>query len=151
MERAGTGPQGSVTGLYTVLVDGDDHNEPVADAARSVLDGHVVLERRLAVAGHFPSVDALASISRVANRVTSREQRAAAQRLRGVLAARAQAQDLIDVGAYVPGSNRQVDTALTHADAIEAFLCQDMAERAPAAESWQRLSALVAAMDGSAA
>ena len=150
LERAGTGPQGSVTGLYTVLVDGDDHNEPVADAARSVLDGHVVLERRLAVAGHFPSVDALASISRVANRVTSREQRAAAQRLRGVLAARAQAQDLIDVGAYVPGSNRQVDTALTHADAIEAFLCQDMAERAPAAESWQRLSALVAAMDGSA-
>ena len=151
LERAGTGPRGSVTGLYTVLVDGDDHNEPVADAARSILDGHVVLERRLAVAGHFPSVDALASISRVANRVTGPEQRAAAQRLRGVLAARAQTQDLIDVGAYVPGSNKQVDTALAHADAIEAFLCQDMAERAPAAESWQRLSALVGAMDGGAA
>ncbi len=146
LERAGTGPTGSVTGLYTVLVDGDDHNEPIADAARSILDGHVVLDRRLAVAGHFPSVDALASISRVAPRVLTREQRDLATRLRSVLAARAQVQDLLDVGAYVAGSNPLVDAAVVHAGEIETFLRQDMDERAPAAESWARMAALVQAM-----
>ena len=85
LERAGTGATGSVTGIYTVLVDGDDHNEPIADAARSILDGHVVLDRKLAVQGHFPSVDAIASISRVASRVTSAEQRRTATALRAVL------------------------------------------------------------------
>ncbi len=112
LERAGTGATGSVTGIYTVLVDGDDHNEPIADAARSILDGHVVLDRKLAVTGHFPSVDAIASISRVATRVTTAEQRAAATALRSILAARRQAQDLIDVGAYVAGSNPKVDAAV---------------------------------------
>ncbi|QGQ20304.1 FliI/YscN family ATPase [Cellulomonas sp. JZ18] len=146
LERAGTGPTGSVTGLYTVLVDGDDHNEPVADAARSILDGHVVLDRRLAVAGHFPAVDALGSVSRVASRVTTPQQRADATRLRAVMAARRQAQDLLDVGAYVAGSNPLVDTAVAHAPAIDAFLRQGMDESAPAAQSWQRLRALVAAM-----
>ncbi|WP_309135726.1 FliI/YscN family ATPase [Cellulomonas sp.] len=146
LERAGTGPTGSVTGLYTVLVDGDDHNEPVADAARSILDGHVVLDRRLAVAGHFPSVDALGSVSRVASRVTSPQQRADATRLRAVMAARRQAQDLLDVGAYVAGSNPLVDTAVAHAGAVDAFLRQGMDESAPAAQSWQRLRALVASM-----
>ncbi len=146
LERAGTGPTGSVTGLYTVLVDGDDHNEPVADAARSILDGHVVLDRRLAVAGHFPSVDALASVSRVASHVCTPQQRADAARLRAVMAARRQAQDLLDVGAYVSGSNPLVDTAVTHAGAIDAFLRQGMDERAAAADSWDRLHALVQQM-----
>lgn len=146
LERAGTGPTGSVTGLYTVLVDGDDHNEPIADAARSILDGHVVLDRRLAVSGHFPSVDALGSVSRVAGRVSTPEQRADAARLRAVMAARRQAQDLLDVGAYVAGSNPKVDTAVAHADAIDAFLRQGMDEAAPAAASWQHLRALVHAM-----
>lgn len=143
LERAGTGPRGSVTGLYTVLVDGDDHNEPIADAARSILDGHVVLDRRLAVAGHFPSVDALGSISRVASRVSTSEQRALAQRLRSVMAARRAAQDLLDVGAYVAGTNPLVDAAVTHGAQIDAFLRQGMAEAAPAASSWERLRALV--------
>ncbi len=147
LERAGTGPTGSVTGLYTVLVDGDDHNEPIADAARSILDGHVVLQRRLAVAGHFPSVDVLASISRVAGRVVTPEQAAAAQRLRSILAARAEVADLVDVGAYVAGSNPLVDTALAHAGAIEAFLRQRMDERAPAEQSWARLAELVRTLD----
>jgi len=142
LERAGTGPVGSVTGLYTVLVDGDDHNEPVADAARSILDGHVVLDRRLAVAGHFPSIDALGSISRVASRVTTAEQRERGRRLRSVMAARRQAQDLLDVGAYVAGSNPLVDAAVTHSRQIDAFLQQGMDERAPADESWRRLVAL---------
>lgn len=146
LERAGTGPTGSVTGLYTVLVDGDDHNEPIADAARSILDGHVVLDRRLAVAGHFPAVDALGSVSRVASRVTTPQQRADATRLRAVMAARRQAQDLIDVGAYVPGSNPMVDTAVTHAAAIDAFLRQGMDERAGADATWAHLRALVQQM-----
>ena len=143
LERAGTGPTGSVTGLYTVLVDGDDHNEPIADAARSLLDGHIVLDRKLAVAGHFPSIDALASISRVASRVTTGEQRRLATALRTVMAARRQAQDLLDVGAYAAGTNPLVDAAVTNADAIEYFLRQDMDEQVPAADSWLLLGALV--------
>jgi flagellum-specific ATP synthase len=127
----------------TVLVDGDDHNEPIADAARSILDGHVVLDRALAVAGHFPSVDALGSISRVASRVTTPEQRALAQRLRSVMAARRRAKDLLDVGAYVTGSDPLVDAAVAHGDAIDAFLRQGMGEAAPAAQSWAHLGALV--------
>lgn len=150
LERAGTGPTGSVTGLYTVLVDGDDHNEPIADAARSILDGHVVLDRRLAVAGHFPSVDPLASVSRVASRVTPRDRSALAQRLRSVLAARREVADLVDVGAYVAGSNPLVDTALAHAGAIDGFLRQGMDEPAPGDESWSRLADLVRLLDGGA-
>ncbi|SDC84620.1 flagellum-specific ATP synthase [Sanguibacter gelidistatuariae] len=143
LERAGTSARGSVTGIYTVLVDGDDHNEPIADAARSILDGHVVLDRKLAVAGHFPSIDALASISRVATRVTDAGQRADATTLRKVMAARRSVQDLVDVGAYVAGSNPLVDAALANQGAIDAFLQQGVDESAPAAESWAALSALV--------
>jgi len=146
LERAGTGARGSVTGIYTVLVDGDDQNEPIADAARSILDGHVVLDRKLAVSGHFPSVDALGSISRVASRIISREQRDLTIQLRRVMAARRQAQDLLDVGAYVAGSNPLVDAAVTHSRAIDAFLQQQMDERAPVADSWTRLGTLVHAM-----
>ena len=146
LERAGTDERGSVTGIYTVLVDGDDHNEPIADAARSILDGHVVLTRELAVAGHFPSIDVLGSISRVAGRVTSPEQRAAATGLRQVMAARRRAQDLLDVGAYVAGSNALVDAAVANADGIDAFLRQGMDEVAAADASWQQLARLVNAM-----
>ncbi|MEP7764585.1 FliI/YscN family ATPase [Sanguibacter sp. 25GB23B1] len=143
LERAGTSARGSVTGIYTVLVDGDDHNEPIADAARSILDGHVVLDRKLAVAGHFPSIDALASISRVANRVTTPEQRTDATTLRKVMAARRSVQDLVDVGAYVTGSNPLVDSALAHQGAIDAFLQQGVDEHAPAGASWASLRTLV--------
>ena len=143
LERAGTGPTGSVTGIYTVLVDGDDHNEPIADQARSILDGHVVLDRRLATAGHFPSIDSLGSISRVASRVTSREQRADATELRRVMAARRSVQDLVDVGAYVAGSNPLVDAALASSREIDAFLQQGVDEPALAADSWVRLHELV--------
>jgi flagellum-specific ATP synthase len=142
LERAGTAEHGSVTGIYTVLVDGDDHNEPIADAARSILDGHVVLDRKLAVLGHFPAVDPLASISRVASRVNSREQTQAATVLRRALAARKSAQDLLDVGAYSPGSNPLVDAAVENEDAIADFLQQGMDERMGAAETWQRLENL---------
>ncbi|WP_425339397.1 FliI/YscN family ATPase [Arthrobacter pigmenti] len=144
LERAGTGATGSVTGIYTVLVDGDDHNEPIADTARSILDGHVVLDRVLAVAGHFPSIDPLASVSRVASRVTSPEQAKTASALRKMLAARRKAQDLIDVGAYQKGTNRLVDAALEHEDAINSFLQQGMAEQSPSVQSWDRLNRVVA-------
>ncbi|PZR54386.1 EscN/YscN/HrcN family type III secretion system ATPase [Xylanimonas oleitrophica] len=148
LERAGTGPRGSITGLYTVLVDGDDHNEPIADAARSILDGHVVLRRELAVAGHFPAVDAVDSVSRVASRVTRPDQRADAAELRAVLAARRRAQDLLDVGAYAAGSDPRVDAALANAAAIDAFCRQSLEETAPAAESWQRLRDLATTLRG---
>jgi flagellum-specific ATP synthase len=133
---------GSITGIYTVLVDGDDHDEPIADAARSILDGHVVLSRKLATAGHFPSVDTLASVSRVANRVTTPQQRHAGGAVRAALAARRDVQDLLDVGAYSPGSNPRVDAALACADQIDAFLQQSISQVAPAAESWTQLADL---------
>jgi len=146
LERAGTDAQGSVTGVYTVLVDGDDHNEPIADAARSILDGHVVLTRDLAVQGHFPSIDVLGSVSRVAPRVTTAAQRDLAQRLRQVMAARRRAQDLLDVGAYAAGSNPLVDAAVANSDAIDAFLKQPVDVVAGVDDSWNRLAALVAKM-----
>ncbi len=150
LERAGTGERGSVTGVYTVLVDGDDHNEPIADSARSILDGHVVLDRKLAVAGHFPSVDALGSISRVASRVNPSEYTHAASTLRQTMAARRAAQDLLDVGAYQRGSNPLVDAAVDHEAAINAFLQQSMDHQVPAAQSWQQLKQLTALLKGSA-
>jgi flagellum-specific ATP synthase len=148
LERAGTDSVGSVTGIYTVLVDGDDHNEPIADSARSILDGHVVLDRKLAVTGHFPSVDPLASISRVASRVNSADRTSLASMLRKVLAARRGAQDLLDVGAYQPGTNPLVDAAVAHESSINAFLQQGMGESTTADDAWDQLQRLVQSLGG---
>jgi len=148
LERAGTGPVGSITGLYTVLVDGDDHNEPIADAARGILDGHVVLDRGLAVRGHFPAVDVLGSVSRVESKVTSGVQREASVALRSVLAARLAAADLIDIGAYRQGANPLVDAALAHEGAIDRFLTQGIDDLADVDDSWQRLAALTTEFGG---
>jgi flagellum-specific ATP synthase len=148
LERAGTAESGSVTGIYTVLVDGDDHNEPIADAARSILDGHVVLERKLAVSGHYPAVDALASLSRVASHVTTAQQRQMAVALRRVMAARRQAQDLLDVGAYQRGANPFVDAAVDNEAGIEAFLTQGIDAGTSADESWFQLAELVTRLGG---
>jgi len=145
LERAGTGPTGSITGIYTVLVDGDDHNEPIADAARSILDGHVVLDRKLATAGHFPSIDVLGSVSRVASRVTTPAQRADATHVRRLMAARRDAQDLVDVGAYAAGSNPVVDAALAAGPSIDAFLRQEVETVVPLDAAWAQLRAVVAA------
>jgi flagellum-specific ATP synthase len=144
LERAGAAERGSITGLYTVLVEGDDMNEPIADAARSILDGHVVLSRKLATAGHFPSVDVLESISRVEPAVTTPVQRAAARELRRLLAAERDVRDLVEIGAYVAGTNPLADRALAAREAIWAFLRQDVAEVVPTAQSWAQLDALVA-------
>lgn len=148
LERAGTDKIGSVTGMYTVLVDGDDHNEPIADAVRSILDGHIVLDRKLAVAGHFPSIDALASISRVASKVCTPEQKHDAATLRRVMAARRAAQDLIDVGAYQGGSNPLVDAALAHSGAIDGFLQQNLDHQVPGELAWNNLHSLVTSFGG---
>ena len=143
LERAGTSDVGSITGLYTVLVDGDDHNEPISDAARSILDGHVVLSRRLAHANHYPAIDVLASVSRVASAVTTREERALSSELRQLLAAEAEAKDLIEIGAYVPGTNRVVDRAVSLRDPVQSFLRQDVDDRCDAATSFQRLAQIL--------
>lgn len=143
LERAGTAERGSITGLYTVLVDGDDHNEPISDAVRSILDGHVVLSRRLAHANHYPAIDVLASVSRVASAVTTPEQRAASGELRRLLAAEAEAKDLIEIGAYVPGTNKVVDRAVALRDEISGFLCQDVDDKWEAARAFQRLEQLL--------
>lgn len=148
LERAGTDVSGSITGLYTVLVDGDDHNEPIADAARSILDGHIVLDRSLAVTGHYPAIDVLGSISRVASKIISPEQRARATSLRTVLAARREANDLIDVGAYQPGANPRVDAAVANERGISDFLTQRIDEAVTADESWHHLDRLVSTFGG---
>ena len=145
LERAGPGETGTITGLYTVLVEGDDLSEPVTDHARSILDGHIVLSRRLAAAGHYPTIDVLESVSRLAGKICPPEQLALAGRLRRLMAAWTEAKDLVEIGAYVPGTNPDVDEAIAKRDAIEEFLCQPVAEVADAAESWARLERLVAA------
>src|SRR6478609_9659716 len=124
LERSGTSPSGSITGLYTVLVDGDDMNEPVADAVRSILDGHVVLTRELAHAGHYPAVDVLQSVSRLTGEISAPDVAAAAQEARALLAAWHDKRDLIAIGAYEHGSDPLVDRALELKPAIDAFLRQ---------------------------
>jgi FliI/YscN family ATPase len=125
LERAGAvRGRGAITAMYTVLVDGDDHNEPVADAVRSILDGHIVLSRDLASRHHYPPIDVLQSVSRTMPDVTEAEHRQGAARVRGWMAAIRDSEDLVSVGAYVPGSNPKIDEARSKAEAIEAFLCQ---------------------------
>lgn len=125
LERAGAVPSGSITGLYTVLVEGDDLNDPVADAARSVLDGHIVLSRRLANQAHYPAIDVLQSVSRLARELVGPEERQAQARIRSWLAAYDDARDLIQLGAYVPGSQPRTDEALARLSELERFLCQE--------------------------
>ncbi|HTW09112.1 MAG TPA: FliI/YscN family ATPase [Acidimicrobiales bacterium] len=144
LERAGAGEKGSITGLYTVLVEGDDMNDPVADSARSILDGHIVLSRKLATSGHFPSVDVLESVSRVAPRVMSAEQITQASELRKLMAAYREAKDLIDIGAYAKGANPTVDRAIQLKAATDLFLRQEVATVAPVAQSLAALAMLVA-------
>ncbi len=140
LERAGASEHGSITGIYTVLVEGDDLNDPVGDTARSILDGHIALSRRLASAGHFPTVDVLDSVSRVANSVTTPEQQQLAVRLRRLLAAHREAKDLIEIGAYAAGSNPLVDEAVARIDAIDEFLRQGMDEVSARGVAWSRLA-----------
>jgi flagellum-specific ATP synthase len=146
LERAGTssGP-GSITGLYTVLVEGDDMDEPIADAARSILDGHIVLSRRLAERNHFPAIDVLQSASRVMNAVISPEHRKWAGQIKEWMSIYRQTEDLINIGAYVKGANPQVDQAVAVYPRIRAFLRQDVGDRATFADSASQMQAIVRA------
>ncbi|HEX8123485.1 MAG TPA: FliI/YscN family ATPase [Solirubrobacteraceae bacterium] len=143
LERSGTSPTGSITGLYTVLVDGDDMNEPVADAVRSILDGHVVLTRELAHAGHYPAIDVLQSVSRLATEVVTPEVQVAAQELRRLMAAYRDKRDLIAIGAYERGSDPVADRAIDLHNVIDAFLCQPVDAPTEAAVSDELLVELV--------
>ena len=143
LERAGTDTHGSITGLYTVLIEGDDLMDPIGDAARSILDGHMVLSRQLATAGHFPSIDVLESISRLAPAITDRSQRDAASTVRRLMAAYRDARDLIEIGAYVAGTNPDVDRAIVLKETMDGFLRQDLHDLTPASDAWTQLAALV--------
>jgi flagellum-specific ATP synthase len=129
LERAGNSDRGSITGLYTVLVDGDDLTEPVTDTARGILDGHIVLNRKIANRGHYPAIDVLASISRVMSDIVSRDHKAAANAFRRHMSVYNDAEDLINIGAYVKGSNAGIDEAIRKREDIENFLTQATDEK----------------------
>jgi flagellum-specific ATP synthase len=145
LERAGLGERGSITGLYTVLVEGDDMNEPIADTARSILDGHIQLSRALAESNHYPAVDVLGSISRVAPAVSPPEQLRAGGAVRELLAAWRDAKDLIEIDAYVAGTNPVVDRAVALKPRIDAFCRQPVTEVTDLASAREGLAGLVAA------
>ncbi len=142
LERAGTAERGTITGLYTVLVEGDDFNEPIADAVRGTLDGHIILSRQLAAQNHYPAIDLLGSISRLMPDLVTEEHLHGAGRLRAILAAYENAKDLIELGAYKSGSNPQVDEAIELIDECNALLQQDVGEKYTLEETKQLLSNL---------
>lgn len=129
LERAGNSDKGSITGLYTVLVDGDDFNEPITDTARGILDGHIVLSRKLAQMNHYPAIDVLASISRVMSAIATKEHKQMAGKLKNVMATYQEAEDLINIGAYKAGSNKQIDYAISKIDQVNDFLCQSTEDK----------------------
>lgn len=141
LERSGMAEKGSITGIYTVLVDGDDHNEPIADTLRGILDGHIVLTREFAVNNHFPAIDIIQSISRVMNDVVSDEHRKLAGEIRKHIAVYQNAKDLIDIGAYVSGSNPAIDAAIKYIDKIWGFAQQSILEKTRFDETLQAMQA----------
>jgi len=142
LERAGRNGLGSITGIYTVLVDGDDFNEPIADCVRSILDGHIVLTRDLADQGHFPAIDVLKSISRLRSDVTPKEALVASRELIRLLATYRRVEDMVNIGAYARGANPEIDRALDMIGPINTFLRQDVAERQTLEECFQAVIAL---------
>ena len=142
LERSGTAPRGSITGLYTVLVDGDDMNEPIADAVRSILDGHIVLSRHLAHAGHYPAVDVLQSVSRLVGEVVTPETRSAGDEVRRLLATYREKEDLIAIGAYQAGTDPRTDAAIAAREPIEHFLRQSVHEVSTAEQADAHLAQL---------
>ena len=139
LERAGNSDRGSITGLYTVLVDGDDFNEPITDTARGLLDGHIVLSRQMAHKNHYPAIDILQSISRVMSSIVTKEHKAAAGKMKQVLATYQEAEDLINIGAYKAGSNPDIDFAIDKIRAVNAFLQQQTDEKYTFEESLQQM------------
>ena len=139
LERAGCSDKGSITGLYTVLVDGDDFNEPITDTARSILDGHIMLNRKLAHKNHYPAIDVLQSISRCMSQIATREHKQLAGKLKNVMATYNEAEDLINIGAYKAGSNPEIDYAISKIQEVNAFLQQDVNDKFTFGETIQLL------------
>ena len=144
LERAGRSPKGTITGIYTVLVDGDDFNEPIADSVRSILDGHVVLTRELANQAHYPCIDVLKSISRLKSDISSKEDVRDARKLLAMMASYSRMEDMINIGAYVQGSNPEVDKAITMHNPINAFLRQDVDQGCSLEDSLVQMRTLAA-------
>lgn len=145
-ERAGCFKNGSITGLFTVLVEGDDFNEPICDAVRSILDGHIQLSRQLGAAGHYPAIDVLNSVSRLASKIATQEEREAARRVREALSMLDRSQDLINLGAYVSGSNPPLDGAIRQRGKIESFLRQDAGKSVAIEQTLDSLGALASSI-----
>ncbi len=143
MERAGNSDKGSITALYTVLVEGDDMTEPIADETRSILDGHIILSRKLAAANHYPAVDVLASVSRVMNAIVTKEHNEAAQKLRKVLAKYAEVELLVQIGEYKSGSDPSADDALKRIKGVNTFLQQKLDEKSSFEETLRALQKVV--------
>jgi len=143
LERAGCGAKGSISGLFTVLVEGDDMDEPISDAARAILDGHIVLSRKLATKGHYPAVDVLRSISRLKNEIIKDDQKQDSQKFLELLANYRESEDLINIGAYVAGSNPKVDLAIKNMDAMNQFLRQDMQDSSSLRETIKALRTIM--------
>ena len=142
LERAGNSGKGSITGLYTVLVDGDDFNEPITDTARSILDGHIMLSRKLAHKNHYPAIDVMQSISRCMSQIAESDHKKLAGRMKNVMATYADAEDLINIGAYKTGSNKNIDYAIEKIDEVNAFLMQDVDEKVTFEEMLVSLKAI---------
>lgn len=142
LERAGNAETGSITGLYTVLVDGDDFNEPITDAARGILDGHIILSRKLGHKNHYPAIDILQSISRVMSSIADRNHKKAAGKLKNVLATYNEAEDLINIGAYKSGSNKNIDYAISKIDEVNEFLMQGVDEKYAFTDIVEQLEAI---------
>ncbi len=142
LERAGRSDKGSITGLYTVLVDGDDFNEPITDTARSILDGHIMLNRKLAHKNHYPAIDVLQSISRCMSAIATREHKAMAGKLKNVLATYQEAEDLINIGAYKAGSNPDIDYAISKIGQVNEFLMQDVDTKTGFEETVEEMNAI---------
>jgi flagellum-specific ATP synthase len=143
LERPGKTKKGSITALYTVLVDNDDMNEPIADAVRSILDGHIVLSRKLAHKNHYPAIDILESISRVMANIVTKDQRNIMMKARSLLAIYQEAEDLINIGAYVSGSSKKIDEAVEKNEKLVSFLIQDIEEIYDQNGYWSKLEEIV--------
>lgn len=139
MERSGMSDKGSITAFYTVLVDGDDFNEPISDAVRGILDGHIVLSRSIAAKNHYPAIDILNSISRLMSEIVTEEHKKNSSKARELLSVYKEAEDLINIGAYVKGSNKKIDMAIAYKDALDSYLTQGISEHADFHESIEGL------------
>ena len=126
LERAGNFEKGSITGIYTVLVEGDDTNEPISDTVRGIIDGHIILSRKVAAKNHYPAIDILGSVPRLMSEIAPKEQKVAASRLRNLLSLYEDNFDLISIGAYKKGSNKALDEAIMKIDKINGFLTQEI-------------------------